>query len=60
MGLRGAGQEATNAFPRAMTSSRWAKRIAILLTLLAIYAAGQHQAMQARLHHPACHPNLKP
>jgi hypothetical protein len=32
----------------------------ILLTLLAIYAAGHSQAMQARLDHPACHPNLKP
>ena len=31
-----------------------------LLTLLAIYAAGHSQAMQTRLDHPACHPNLKP
>ena len=32
----------------------------ILSLLVAIYAAGHTQAMQARLHHPACHPNLKP
>lgn len=42
------------------TIKAWANGALILLTLLAIYAAGHSQAMQTRLNHPACHPNLRP
>jgi hypothetical protein len=42
------------------TIRAWTNGALILLTLLAIYAAGHSQAMQARLDHSACHPNLKP
>lgn len=42
------------------TIKAWVNGTLILLALLAIYAAGHSQAMQARLNHPACHPNLRP
>jgi len=43
-----------------MNTKSWVNSAFILLTLLAIYAAGHSQATQTRLGHPACHPNLKP
>ena len=42
------------------TIKAWANLALILLTLLSIYAASHSQAMQTRLNHPACHPNLRP
>jgi len=42
------------------TIKAWINGALILLILLAIHVAGHDQAMQARLNHPACHPNLKP
>ena len=43
-----------------MIIKAWVNGTLVLLILLAIHAAGGSQAMQARLDHPACHPNLKP
>lgn len=43
-----------------MINNIWLNRIAAVVLLLCVYAAGQDSGFQAHHNQPACHQNLKP